>query len=40
MPFNGIIMESNFYKACLRPMGAETPTYSVGSLCPTEGTRY
>ncbi|MCD6152570.1 MAG: hypothetical protein J7J07_01485, partial [Syntrophobacterales bacterium] len=22
MPFYGIVMESNFYKACLRPMGA------------------
>ena len=27
MPFSGIIMESNFYKACLRPMGASAPTY-------------
>jgi len=29
MPFSGIIMESNFYKACLRPMGASAPTGPV-----------
>jgi len=28
MPLCGIIMESNFYKASLRPMGASAPTYN------------
>jgi len=37
MPLCGIIMESNFHKACLRPMGASAPT---SGYCPERSRSY
>jgi len=37
MPLCGIIMESNFHKAYLRPMGASGPT---SGYCPEKSRSY